>query len=87
MSAHSSALCSLIFCKQLLLVRHRANKRFFVEIPKFALCSIVCINYCIYISNLLQWCSSSSVAGDMYPIGLLTKMWNKENMTFFALYF
>ena len=44
MSSHSSALCSLILFKQFLFVRYSANKHFLVKMPKFSLCSTVCIN-------------------------------------------
>ena len=57
MIAYSSALCSLIFFKQFLLIRQCINKHFLVEMPKFALCSAVCINIRkgeFMNSNLLQ---------------------------------
>ena len=71
MSAHSSALCSLVFFKQFLLVRWSANKHFLVKMPIFAFCSIA---YSLYKllniirksefidSNLLQCDSLVAVA-------------------------
>ena len=63
MSAHSSALCFLVFFKQFLLVRWSANKLFLVKMPIFALCGIAYSLYKLLIiirksefidSNLLQ---------------------------------